>query len=179
MKLAALAAAALLAPTVAAAPPRAPDVVDVRVAHDRAHGFVAGRRARRDGRARARWRRRHPSSWTAATPPSSGSTAGATSHCCAFPASRARRRGSGGGDGASLLGRPATVVRHVHASVDGGPRRPALVLRARVTVGDSGAPVLTDSGRVAGVLFARSRTRASTAYAVDAAAVAELLHSSP
>ena len=118
-------------------------------------------------------------SWTAAAPPSSGSTAGATSHCCAFPAPRARRRGSAAAAARACSAGPRPFVRHVNASVDGGPRRPALVLRARVTVGDSGAPVLTDSGRVAGVLFARSRTRASTAYAVDAAAVAELLHSSP
>jgi hypothetical protein len=55
-----------------------------------------------------------------------------------------------------------------------------LVVRAQVAAGDSGAPVLTASGRIAGVLFARSRTRARTAYAADAGAVARLLdHSSP
>jgi hypothetical protein len=54
-------------------------------------------------------------------------------------------------------------------------------MRAAVAAGDSGAPLVTDSGRVAGVVFARSRTRASTAYAVDAAPLAALLrdHSSP
>ena len=179
MKLAALAAAALLAPTVAATPPRAPDVVDVRVAHDRAHGFVAG-----DGLVVTV---AHVLDDAGAPVLVDGRRAtvvrldrGSDLALLRVPGveGEAPRLGGGSG-GASLLGRPATVVRHVNASVDGGPRRPALVLRARVTVGDSGAPVLTDSGRVAGVLFARSRTRASTAYAVDAAAVAELLHSSP
>ena len=179
MKLAALAAAALLAPTVAATPPRAPDVVDVRVAHDRAHGFVAG-----DGLVVTV---AHVLDDAGAPVLVDGRRAtvvrldrGSDLALLRVPGveGEAPRLGGGSG-GASLLGRPATVVRHVNASVDGGPRRPALVLRARVTVGDSGAPVLTDSGRVAGVLFARSRTRASTAYAVDAAAVVELLHSSP
>jgi hypothetical protein len=42
-----------------------------------------------------------------------------------------------------------------------------------VSVGDSGAPLVTPTGRVAGVLFARSRTRPGIAYAVA------LDHSSP
>ena len=178
MKLAAFAAAALLAPTVAAAPPRAPDVVDVRVAHDRAHGFVAG-----DGLVVTV---AHVLDDAGAPVLVDGRRAtvvrldrGSDLALLRVPGAEGEAPRLGGGGGASLLGRPATVVRHVNASVDGGPRRPALVLRARVTAGDSGAPVLTDSGRVAGVLFARSRTRASTAYAVDATAVAELLHSSP
>ena len=75
----------------------------------------------------------------------------------------------------TVLGRPAGVVRRIRASVDGGPRRPALELRAAVAVGDSGAPVVTSGGRVAGVVFARSRTRADVAYAVDGSAVAALL----
>jgi S1-C subfamily serine protease len=66
-------------------------------------------------------------------------------------------------------------VRRIRASVDGGPRRRALELRAAVAAGDSGAPVVTTSGRVAGVVFARSRTRAGSAYAVDASAVEALL----
>jgi hypothetical protein len=80
-----------------------------------------------------------------------------------------------------VLGRPAPVVRRVTARVDGGPPRPALIVRADVAAGESGAPLVTASGRVAGVVFARSRAREATAYAVDAAAVAELLgdHSSP
>jgi hypothetical protein len=177
MKLAAFVSAALLAPAVAAAPPRAPDVVDVRVAHDRAHGFVAGdglvvtvahvlggAPVLVDGRRATVVRLDRESDLALLRVP--GAEGGAP-------------RLGGGSGGASLLGRPASIVRHVNASVDGGPRRPALVLRARVTAGDSGAPVLTDSGRVAGVLFARSRTRASTAYAVDAVAVSELLHPSP
>ena len=129
----------------------------------------------RPSRRRRPIRRHCRSSSTAAAPPSSGSTAASDLALLRVPGVEGEAPRLGGGGGTSLLGRPATVVRHVNASVDGGPRRPALVLRARVTAGDSGAPVLTDSGRVAGVLFARSRTRASTAYAVDATAVAELL----
>lgn len=53
--------------------------------------------------------------------------------------------------------------------------RPSLELSARVAPGDSGAPVITDAGALAGVVFAASRKRANTAYAVDASAVTHLL----
>jgi hypothetical protein len=189
MKVVALVAAALLAPTVAAAPPRAPDVVAVTVGHDRARGFAAG-----DGLV------------VTVAHVLDGAAAGRDAPDVDAPILVDGRQATvvrldrgndlallrvpgidseaprlGGGDGTRLLGRPAAVVRRVNASVDGGPRRPALVLRARVSVGDSGAPVVTGSGRIAGVVFARSRTRVTTAYAVDAAAVSELLahHSSP
>jgi S1-C subfamily serine protease len=46
-------------------------------------------------------------------------------------------------------------------------RRPALELGVDVRPGDSGAPVLTSGGRVAGVVFAISERRPRTAYAVD------------
>jgi S1-C subfamily serine protease len=81
----------------------------------------------------------------------------------------------GPGGGTQLLGRPAPIVRRVGASLDGGPRRQALVIRAQVDIGDSGAPLVTASGRVAGVVFARSRAQPRTAYAIDASAVAALL----
>jgi Trypsin-like peptidase domain len=71
--------------------------------------------------------------------------------------------------------RAAPTVRRIRARLDGGPRRPALELRADVAAGDSGAPVVTPDGRLAGVVFARSRGRTRTAYAVDATAVARLL----
>jgi hypothetical protein len=54
-------------------------------------------------------------------------------------------------------------------------RRPALDLAVDVAGGDSGAPLLDRSGRIVGVLFAASRGRAHTAYAVDATALAALL----
>jgi len=59
--------------------------------------------------------------------------------------------------------------------------RPGLELsvagpRAHVAPGDSGAAVVTDSGELAGIVFAASRNRADTAYAVDASAVTQLLH---
>jgi len=68
------------------------------------------------------------------------------------------------------------IVAHVHAP--GAARtvtRPALELAAHVAAGDSGAPVVSGSGALAGVVFATSRTRERTAYAVDASALARLL----
>ena len=53
--------------------------------------------------------------------------------------------------------------------------RPALELSARIAPGDSGAAVVTDCGALAGVVFAASRNRSDTAYAVDASAVRHLL----
>jgi hypothetical protein len=190
MRLAALAAAALLAPTVAAAPPRAPDTVTVAVGHDRATGFVAGdglvvtvAHVLEDDGADDRGRG------------ADGGPAISVDGRAAAIVRLARRhdlallrvpglRGEAprlGGDGTQVLGRPAPVVRRVSARVDGGPPRPALIVRADVAAGESGAPLVTVSGRVAGVVFARSRAREATAYAVDAAAVAARLgdHSSP
>jgi S1-C subfamily serine protease len=69
-----------------------------------------------------------------------------------------------------------SIVAHV--SAPGAARavvRPAIELSARVTPGDSGAPVVTDSGALAGVVFASSRNRRDTAYAVDASALAGLI----
>jgi S1-C subfamily serine protease len=75
---------------------------------------------------------------------------------------------------------PARVRRAIvaHVAAGGGTgagRRPALELEARVRAGDSGGPVLTENGELAGVLFARSRERAATAYAVDSVAVSRML----
>jgi S1-C subfamily serine protease len=98
-------------------------------------------------------------------------------------APRARFAKSGAGDGVRLLvvraGRTETlkarVRRNIRARIrtpDGRRvvRRPALELEADVLPGDSGAPVLTKDGHVAGVVFARSNRRAHTAYAVAATA---------
>jgi hypothetical protein len=169
VKLAALAAAALLAPSVVAAPPRGPEVVDVRAGHDRAHGFVVadglvitvahvlGDAVEVDGRPAtiARVDRDRDLAFLR------------------VPGVRGERARFGGEGETSLLGRPAPVIRRIRASVDGGARRAALELRAEVAVGDSGAPLVTPTGRVAGVVFARSRTRPGIAYAVA------LDHSSP
>ena len=68
------------------------------------------------------------------------------------------------------------IVAHVR--VPGAARavtRPALELAARVAPGDSGAPVISSSGALAGVVFAMSSAREETAYAVDASAVERLL----
>jgi hypothetical protein len=53
--------------------------------------------------------------------------------------------------------------------------RPALELGGRVAPGDSGAPVVSPSGELTGVIFAGSRRRDDTAYAVDASAVTRLI----
>jgi S1-C subfamily serine protease len=174
MRLAALAAAALLVPAVAAAPPRAPDVVTVSVGHERASGFVAG-----DGRV-----------VTVAHVLGGGAAVSVDGRAATIVrldrrldlallrvpgvCGDAPRVGAGDHD-ALLRGRPARIVRRIRARVDGSAPRPALEIRADVAAGDSGAPLLTSTGRVAGVVFAASRGRARTGYAVDGTAVAALL----
>lgn len=177
MKLAALAAAALLVPPVATAPPRPPQVVSVSVGHDRALGFVAG-----DERVVTV---AHVLRADEIVGASDEAVPGAAEILVAGRPATVERvdgrldlavlrvgrlRGEparfGGGDDLRLLGRPAPVVRHIQARVDGGPRRPALEVRAAVAAGESGAPLVTSTGRVAGVVFARSTRREQTAYAV-------------
>jgi len=81
-------------------------------------------------------------------------------------------------------GHPSPLSVHVRRAIVARVRapgarrtvtRPALELAARVEAGDSGAPVLSRSGALAGVVFAVSSSRENTAYAVDAGAVARLL----
>jgi S1-C subfamily serine protease len=79
-----------------------------------------------------------------------------------------------------VVTRAARVRRHIRAHVratPGAPQhsRPALELAARIAAGDSGAPVVSSGGEVAGVLFARSRDHARIAYAVDVSAVEALI----
>jgi S1-C subfamily serine protease len=79
-----------------------------------------------------------------------------------------------------VVGVPADVRRAIDAAVSAPGaarplRRPALELEVRLQAGDSGAPVLTGDGELAGVVFARSRNHADTAYAVDARALDRLL----
>jgi S1-C subfamily serine protease len=67
---------------------------------------------------------------------------------------------------------PAVVLRRIDAHVrnlatDDAFERPALELSALIGAGDSGAPVIGADGRVAGVVFARSRERGGIAYAVE------------
>ena len=81
-----------------------------------------------------------------------------------------------GGVEARAVGVRRRIVARFHGPPGTPVRvRPALELAAEVTGGDSGAPVVTAGGRVAGVVYARSRERAGTAYAVSAPAVAPLL----
>jgi hypothetical protein len=74
-----------------------------------------------------------------------------------------------------------SIVAHVRAPGSASALvRPALELAASernggVAPGDSGAAVVTDSGEVAGIVFAASRNRSDTAYAVDAGRLRHLL----
>jgi hypothetical protein len=86
-------------------------------------------------------------------------------------------------------GRPSSLSVHVRRSIVAHVRAPgatrpvvraALELSAlerggHVAAGDSGAAVVMDSGDVAGIVFAASRSRADTAYAVDAGELRRLL----
>jgi S1-C subfamily serine protease len=68
------------------------------------------------------------------------------------------------------------IVAHVSAlGAEHIVTRPALELGARVRAGDSGAPVVSRSGALTGVIFAASSRREETAYAVHARAAARLL----
>jgi S1-C subfamily serine protease len=75
---------------------------------------------------------------------------------------------------------PARLRRRIVATVrtaagTTAPHRPALELGVAIRPGDSGAPVLTADGAVAGVVFAASSRRPGTAYAVTGTALAALL----
>jgi len=72
-----------------------------------------------------------------------------------------------------IVAQPARILRRITARL-GAARRPALELAATAAAGDSGAPVLS-GGRLAGIVFARSRERVGVAYAVDAEALDRLL----
>jgi S1-C subfamily serine protease len=163
MKLAALAAAALLAPIVVTAPSGGPELVTVRVAHDRARGFVVN-----DGLVMTVAHVLGDAPVTVEGRPATVARLDRDLDLALLrvPGVRGDPARVGGGGDTTLLGRPAPVIRHIRASVDGGPRRPALEIRADVEIGDSGAPLVTPSGRVAGVVFARSRTRPGVAYAI-------------
>jgi S1-C subfamily serine protease len=88
---------------------------------------------------------------------------------------RVLRLRSGSSDSLSAQVR-RSIVAHVRAlGAQRAVTRPALELEARVTAGDSGAPVVSRSGALVGVIFATSARRENTAYAVDASAVARLL----
>lgn len=175
----ALLAAGAAWPAQRAPLPPAPPVVEVRAAPGSvATGFevrpgrivtvahaVEGRRSVAVSGRRAmvlRIDRRNDLALLATTPARTPSAAGATGVLV-------RRAGR-----ARLL--PAHVRRRIVAHMP-PYSRPALELAAHVTAGDSGAPVLGSDGRLLGVIFAASRTRPGTAYAVDARAVGRLLQS--
>jgi S1-C subfamily serine protease len=70
-----------------------------------------------------------------------------------------------------IVGLPVTIVRRVRIDtediyVEGETSRSGFELRADIDPGDSGGAVVVD-GQVVGVLWARSRTGAGRAYAID------------
>ena len=68
------------------------------------------------------------------------------------------------------------ILAHVRAlGSERAVTRPALELAGRVAAGDSGAPVVSRSGALVGVVFAASSRNDRTAYAVDARALRRLL----
>lgn len=101
---------------------------------------------------------------------------------------------------ALAIGGPVLDAATVHAwSVDGGPttrpvevttrlaitiddihgdqsgERSGIELTGDIEVGDSGGPVVTADGTVIGIVYARSRTRAHTAFATDDAEIEQVL----
>lgn len=58
-----------------------------------------------------------------------------------------------------VVAKDATVVRHLELTMDGVGARAGLELDAEVDRGDSGAPLVTEDGRVAGLVFASDRGR--------------------
>ena len=100
------------------------------------------------------------------------------------PGLRAPRTRVGAGSGAVAIlvvreGRVAALPARIRRAIDARirtpdgrrvVRRPALELAAAIEPGDSGAPVVTRDGRVAGVVFAQSSARPGIAYAVSALA---------
>jgi hypothetical protein len=106
----------------------------------------------------------------------------------ATAASAAPRTAAGSaGDTVGILrlrdGRVSSLSGHVrrrivaHVRVNGAPAatRPALELAARVRPGDSGAPIVNESGAIVGVIFAASSGNEDTVYAVDAGPLMRLL----
>jgi S1-C subfamily serine protease len=161
--------AAALVAVVFISPARAPQVVEVRVGDDIATGFVVG-----DGRV-----------LTVAH------VVGRDVTVDGRPARVVRRddrldlavlAADVSGPSVRFGGDDPRVVRRADASMDGsGWKRPVLELRSEVEPGDSGAPVVTPSGRVVGVVFAESRSRPGRAWAIDASdpSVADLTRGTP
>jgi S1-C subfamily serine protease len=84
------------------------------------------------------------------------------------------------GDRGSVAGSSYEVKRRIRAKIGDiyGEQevvRPSLELAAEISDGDSGAPLINDQGVVVGVIYANSRGKAATAYAIRAPEVEEFL----
>ena len=75
------------------------------------------------------------------------------------------------GDTGSVMAQEFEVRRRIRAHIgdiygDQAVIRPSLEIAADITDGDSGAPLVTDDGAVVGVVYANSRGKERTAYAI-------------
>jgi S1-C subfamily serine protease len=104
-----------------------------------------------------------------------GSAPPATESAVAGTPARVLRLRSGHLSAVSVHIRRAIVAHVRTAGARRAVMRPALELAARVRAGDSGAPVVSRTGALVGVIFAASNGRENTAYAVDASAVTRLI----
>jgi S1-C subfamily serine protease len=84
------------------------------------------------------------------------------------------------GDTGSVAEQTFEVRRRVRAHIadiygEGEVVRPSLEIEADIVRGDSGAPLVDGNGAVVGVVYASSRGKLDTAYAIRATAVGEFL----
>ena len=79
-----------------------------------------------------------------------------------------------------IKARPIEVARRLAITIDDiygshSAQRSGFEIAGEIVVGDSGGPVVSRHGDVIGIVYARSRTRPSTAFATDADEITELL----
>jgi hypothetical protein len=71
--------------------------------------------------------------------------------------------------------KPAVILRHVDATLDGEGDRAALELEAEIEPGDSGAPLIDGEGRVVGIVFAAARSSEPRGWGIAASEVEDAL----
>jgi S1-C subfamily serine protease len=75
---------------------------------------------------------------------------------------------------------PVEVTKRLAITIDdiyggGSVQRSGIEIAGDVDVGDSGGPVVTPNGAVIGIVYARSRSRGSTAFATDSTEIERVL----
>jgi S1-C subfamily serine protease len=79
-----------------------------------------------------------------------------------------------------IISRSVGVTKRLAITIDdiygeSSVRRSGLEIDGDIEVGDSGGPVVAPDGSVIGIVYARSRSRASTAFATDASEIDRVL----